>query len=115
MSNKRGRKYDKELSMFVDNIDLTGRQINSNKQSIMMSEKYRTSLINNATKAELIFKSFLDRKEINMYYEFQKIIYIHKKCSIEKFYIADFYFKKYNLIIEIDGEYHDSSEQKDKD
>lgn len=42
---------------------------------------------------------------------FQKIIKIHK----DKSYIADFYDPKTKTVIEIDGEYHSSTEQRKKD
>lgn len=60
----------------------------------------RLKLINNATKAELIFKDRLDKAGIK---------YIFQKGFIagNNFCIADFYLPKpYKTVIEIDGPYH---------
>jgi very-short-patch-repair endonuclease len=77
-----------------------------------MSERFRKELVSKATVAELKFKQFLDRNMIN--YKFQKVVYVSVDCK-QKFYIADFFFKQYNLIVEIDGGYHYTGEQKIKD
>ena len=84
--------------------------VNKNAESI--STKFRNKLISNATASELLFKKFLD--DNNVEYNFQKVIFVSVDCR-QKFYIADFYFKKYNLIIELDGGYHYTSEQLLKD
>lgn len=77
-----------------------------------VSDKFRRELVSKATKSELIFKSFLDKNMIS--YSFQKVIYVSVDCK-QKFYIADFLFKQYNLIVELDGGYHNSESQKEKD
>ena len=63
----------------------------------------------NATYAERLLKIFLTGK---IDFEFQKIIYTDNK---KHFFIADFYFPSKNLIVELDGEYHDNIKQQDKD
>ena len=72
------------------------------------AEHYKHILEVNATYAERLLKIFLTGK---IDFEFQKIIYTDNK----HFFIADFYIPSKNLIIELDGEYHDSIKQQDKD
>ena len=72
------------------------------------AEYYKHILEVNATYAERLLKTFLAGK-IN--FEFQKIIYTDNK----HFFIADFYIPSKNLIIELDGGYHETLEQKQKD
>lgn len=78
------------------------------KQLQETAQFYRTTLIEKQTESEKIMKALL--KLININYEFQKIIYTTKA-----FYIVDFYLPDYNLIFEIDGEYHNDPIQKYKD
>ena len=72
------------------------------------AEYYKHILEINATYAERLLKTFLTGK---IDFEFQKIIYTDKK----HFFIADFYIPSKNLIIELDGEYHDDAKQQEKD
>ena len=72
------------------------------------AEHYKHILEVNATYAERLLKTFLTRK---IDFEFQKIIYTDNK----HFFIADFYIPSKNLIIELDGEYHNDAKQQDKD
>ena len=72
------------------------------------AERYKHILEVNATYAEKLLKTFLTGK---IDFEFQKIIYTDNK----HFFIADFYIPSQNLIIELDGEYHDDIKQQDKD
>lgn len=72
------------------------------------AEYYKHILEINATYAERLLKTFLTGK---IDFEFQKIIYTDNK----HFFIADFYIPSKNLIIELDGGYHETSEQKQKD
>lgn len=54
-------------------------------------------------------KQILD--DFNILYDFQHVIYIHNNYVINRFYIADFFVPKFNLIIELDGKYHNTIEQ----
>ena len=72
------------------------------------AEYYKHVLEINATYAERLLKKFLTGK---IDFEFQKIIYTDNK----HFFIADFYIPSKNLIIEVDGEYHNDAKQQDKD
>lgn len=94
---------------FLDTFNLSGRQINANKQYINQAKKFSADLVKRATDSEKTMYKYLFYKGIE--FEFQKIFYISNSCVIEKFYIADFYFKKAKLIIELDGGYHDTIEQ----
>lgn len=73
------------------------------------AEHYKHILEVNATYAERVLYSFLTGK---IDFEFQKIIYTDNK---KHFFIADFYIPSKNLIIELDGEYHDNAKQQNKD
>lgn len=73
------------------------------------AEHYKHILEVNATYAERVLYSFLTGK---IDFEFQKIIYTDNK---KHFFIADFYIPSKNLIIELDGEYHDDAKQQNKD
>jgi very-short-patch-repair endonuclease len=70
--------------------------------------EYSDRLSGRMTKAEKYFNKLL--KGINIPCKPQKIIY--KKPS---FYIIDFYIKSRNLCVEIDGGYHQTPEQMEKD
>lgn len=72
-------------------------------------EQIRDLLIERATPEELKFKKLLDDKKIEYY--FQKIIRLPKGG----FYVVDFYIPLKNLIIEIDGPYHQVTRQKFED
>lgn len=72
------------------------------------AEYYKHILEVNATYAERLLKTFLTGK---IDFEFQKIIYTDNK----HFFIADFYIPSKNLIIELNGEYHDNVKQQNKD
>lgn len=73
-----------------------------NKQLI---EKYRLNLMRNATKAEKLFKRKLSEHGIK---------HISQKPFFEKnvFCFADFFLPDYNIIVEIDGGYHNNFNQK---
>lgn len=69
---------------------------------------FKKDLIANQTPSEANMKVIL--KSLNITYEFQKIYYTEST-----FYIADFYLPEHDIIIEVDGEYHNNKEQKLKD
>ena len=68
----------------------------------------RAKLIQTATKAEKKFIGILKSNDIK--YEFQKICYYE-----DSYYIVDFFIPESRLVVEIDGRYHDSSEQQRDD
>ena len=58
-------------------------------------------------------RDFLDDHGVD--YEFQKIFYIYDDDGwIIRYYIADFYVPETDLIIEVDGKFHDNQKQHDK-
>jgi len=107
-----------QISTVYGNNNKPVKQKQNNKPTVAnesakdISERFRKELISKATGAELKFKQFLDKNMVA--YKFQKIVYVSVDCK-QKFYIADFFFKQYNLIIELDGGYHYTGEQKIKD
>ena len=66
---------------------------------------FRKHLIENATFAERLFKSFLRRAGIP--FKWQKIIHTGNR----NYRYADFYLPALKWIIEIDGKYHETPEQ----
>lgn len=81
----------------------------SKVQKQLFAQECRKQLVENATESELIYQKFLKKNKVK--FDFQKIIY-NKEGS---FYIVDFYVPMFNLIIEIDGGYHMTSDQINKD
>ena len=58
-------------------------------------------------------KNFLDEHCVE--YEEQKIFYIYADDGwIIRYFIADFYIPEKELIIEVDGKFHNEQKQKDK-
>ena len=62
---------------------------------------------------EKILGKLLKSKKVKI--DPQRIVYIDYNCVINKFYVADIYIPELNLIVEIDGGYHETEEQKEKD
>ena len=78
------------------------------KDEEFMIEKYKGMNINADNKEENKIQSILDK--LNIKYERQTIFNIDGKS-----YIADFYIPKNNVIIEVDGDYHNKYDQQIKD
>ena len=78
-----------------------------------VANENRQKLLNNLTGAEIDFYNLLKGFKIPL--EKQKIIFLYKGDQIEKFYIADFQIKGTKVLVEIDGGYHTTPEQKIKD
>lgn len=122
----RARRKFEEISQRKSNAYLNPKPVKEKKETSFVknkrkkkpkeksdnSDKFRNELIKKATGAELKFKQFLDKNMVA--YKFQKIVYVSIDCK-QKFYIADFFFKQYNLIVELDGGYHSTPDQKIKD
>ena len=90
-----------------------GRVQEHNKE-IMYTAQYRAEEMQIfPSKLEERMRDFLDRRNIE--YEFQKVFYIYADDGwILRYYIADFYISEANLIIEVDGKFHDNQKQHDK-
>ena len=82
----------------VETLETTGRQ---------KLEEFATRMRENPTYSEKKFYDYLVAHRVK--FEFQKILY----CS--KSYIVDFFLIDYKIIVEIDGEYHFTEEQQEKD
>ena len=79
-----------------------------------MKEKafqFSTELTMNATSAEKHFYKILESLGIKFWFQYP-IFNKDRSGNIKKFYIADFYLPDSNTIVEIDGGYHNSREQK---
>lgn len=75
------------------------------KEKRVCIEKFAKRLEKNATKSELILKAELERRKIK--FEFQKVL--HGR-------IPDFYFPKYDKIVELDGKkFHDQKKDQKRD
>lgn len=70
------------------------------------AEAFREDLIKKQTNSEKLFKAYLKSAGVN--YFFQKIFYTNKS-----FRIVDFYLPECNVVIEIDGKYHDDNKVSD--
>ena len=90
-----------------------GRVQEHNKE-MMYTAQYRAEEMQIfPSKLEERMRDFLDRR--NVEYEFQKVFYIYADDGwILRYYIADFYIPEANLIIEVDGKFHDNQKQHDK-
>lgn len=74
----------------------------------LIAEHFRSKLVINQTPGEKRTKAVL--KSLNTEYEFQKIF-----LNDKSFKIVDFYLPDYNIVVEIDGKYHDEEGQKKLD
>ncbi len=80
--------------------------MNTSPENQSLLAHRRNELIDRITPAEAHIRSLLI--ELKVKHSFQKGFY-----SVQTHYIVDFYFKKLGkLCLEIDGEYHNSPEQK---
>lgn len=80
------------------------------KDPKILATEFRDKLIKNQTEAEKVFKILL--KDVGLEYKFQEIIFIENSVQ---FYIVDFYLPALNIVIEVDGKYHNAKEQKKLD
>lgn len=78
------------------------------KSKKQVANQYADELRGRLTKAEKYFKKLLIQVGIN--FKTQKIVYKEKG-----FYISDFFIQSKNLHIELDGGYHNTPEQMEKD
>lgn len=90
-----------------------GKIQNHNREMIAQAEYRAGEMVAFPSKLEERMISFLDDLEIC--YEFQKIFYIYADDGwIIRYYIADFYVPDKNIIIEVDGKFHDRQRLHDK-
>lgn len=92
----------------VNSPIISEKSIQGNARYRKIAEEYRDKKVKEQTKSEIITKASL--KSLKISYDFQKIFY-----NEETFYIVDFYLPEYNVVLEIDGGYHNDPEQRLKD
>ena len=90
------------------------KRVQEHNREVRSSAEYRAGEMKAfPSKLEERMQWFLNLHHI--YYEFQKIFYIFDKDGwIIRYYIADFFVPQRNLIIEVDGKFHDEHKQHDK-
>lgn len=90
-----------------------GRVQEHNREVIWSAEARAAEMQDFPSPLEERMKRYLDAYGIG--YEFQKIFYIRKEDGwIVRYYIADFFIPERNIIIEVDGKFHNKQKQKDK-
>ena len=89
-------------------------RLSEHNKEIKASAEYRAEEMRTwPSPLEERMKEFLDKNYVE--YEFQKIFYICDKDGwIVRYYIAGFYIPEKDIIIEVDGKFHNSQKQKDK-
>ena len=91
-----------------------GRIQEHNREVIMSAESRASEMMVWPSPLEERMKVILDAYKIR--YEQQKVFYIHAKDGwITRYYIADFFIPHRNLIIEVDGRFHEHQKQHDRD
>lgn len=84
-----------------------------NREVIRSAESRASEMIAFPSKLEEMMKLILNAHHI--VYQFQKIFYIHAHDGwITRYYIADFFVPHRNLIIEVDGKFHEHQKQHDR-
>lgn len=91
-----------------------GKVSQHNREMIAQAEYRAGEMTVFPSRLEEIMMEFLDSNGIG--YEFQKIFYIYDDDGwIKRYFIADFFIPDRNIIIEVDGKFHDRHRQKDRD
>lgn len=103
----RIKELEAEIQMIKDEMHNNGM----NGAAKPIQEK----LLENMTSAELKFQHIAKLKGLNLKPQYKINIFNKTKSRIEKFYFADFCDIKNKLIFEIDGDYHFTEEQQNKD
>ena len=98
----------KKVALISDSSIKSEKSIQGEARYRKIAEEYRDKKVKEQTRAEVITKAVL--KSLKVSFEFQKIFY-----NEETFYIVDFYLPDFNVVLEIDGGYHSTEEQKLKD
>ena len=89
-------------------------RIEIHNREVMASAQYRANQMDTwPSPLEERMKNLLDENYID--YESQKIFYIYADDGwIIRYYIADFYIPDKDIIIEVDGKFHDRQKLHDK-
>lgn len=89
-------------------------RIEQHNREIIASAQYRASQMDTwPSPLEERMRRFLDENYVE--YKSQKIFYLHADDGwITRYYIADFFIPHRNLIIEVDGKFHEHQKQHDR-
>ena len=89
-------------------------RIKEHNREVIANAEYRAGQMDTwPSPLEERMKEFLDNNFI--FYDTQKIFYIYAEDGwIIRYYIADFFIPDKNIIIEVDGKFHDEHRQHDK-
>ena len=109
------KKQDKNKKEIIDfskvKLNKPKKQAYVDENVTLMKERILI-LRKNSTYAEKLLKKSLNTVFGDGSFIFQKGFFFKKHNF---FYITDFYSFKYNLVIEVDGNYHKNMDQKEKD
>lgn len=108
ISGRKKKSKTEKIEKIVNAPINSLKQAEYSKKFKKIAEDYRQQKIKEQTKEETVTKAIL--KSLKIPFDFQKIFY-----NIETFYIVDFYLPDYNVVIEVDGGYHNTKVQKEKD
>ena len=89
-------------------------RVQEHNREMMASAQFRADEMKTwPSRLEERMKEFLD--DMGVRYEFQKIFYIYADDGwIIRYYIADFYIPDKDIIIEVDGKFHNDQKLHDK-
>lgn len=105
IGERTGDHMSDEFKPKVQGKDLHKLNLRTKKR---IANRFKKDLKRRATNAEKYFRSKLFEKQIPHVFQYEIL-------SKDQFIIADFFFRRLNLIIEIDGGYHTTEKQKIRD
>lgn len=116
--NKNNRNYSNSQISRIKELEAEIQMIRDEMHNNGMkgaAKPIQEKLIENMTNAELKFQHIASLKGLKLKPQYKINIYNKSKTRIEKFYFADFCDIKNKLIFEIDGDYHFTEEQQQRD
>lgn len=116
--NKNNRNYSNSQISRIKELEAEIQMIRDEMHNNGMkgaAKPIQEKLIENMTSAELKFQHIANLKGLKLKPQYKINIYNKSKTRIERFYFADFCDIKNKLIFEIDGDYHFTEEQQQRD
>ena len=116
--NKNNRNYSNSQISRIKELEAEIQMIRDEMHNNGMkgaAKHIQEKLIENMTTAELKFQHIANLKGLKLKPQYKINIYNKSKTRIERFYFADFCDIKNKLIFEIDGDYHFTEEQQQRD
>lgn len=116
--NKNNRNYSNSQISRIKELEAEIQMIRDEMHNNGMkgaAKPIQEKLIENMTNAELKFQHIANLKGLKLKPQYKINIYNKSKTRIERFYFADFCDIKNKLIFEIDGDYHFTEEQQQRD